>query len=294
MYLLPSSCHPKHNTRNIPYSQALRLRRLCSDDSDFGDKCGDLSKQLEHRGYQTGEVKKQIAKAKRVPRAEALKYSKKSKSSRTPLVTTYHPNLPPLQYIIRKNWSIIESHHRLKTIFPEPPVLSFKRPKNLRDILVHAEVKDNLRRDSRVLVDPDAGCKQCKKPKCKLCKDIQTTTTFSSHVTGKSYEIRQSVDCTSTNVIYLIDCDVCGIQYVGETMNDARERFRNHRSTIKHHKKHPDKPVASHFGHHKNGLKVTIIECLGNQSKFRRLYREKFWIETLQTHQPSGLNIPPC
>ena len=34
-YFLPSSCHPSHVTENIPYSLALRLKRICSDAVDF-------------------------------------------------------------------------------------------------------------------------------------------------------------------------------------------------------------------------------------------------------------------
>ena len=34
-YLLPSSCHPPHICKNIPYSQAIRLRRICSSDTLF-------------------------------------------------------------------------------------------------------------------------------------------------------------------------------------------------------------------------------------------------------------------
>ena len=34
-YLLYSSSHPSHVKNSIPFSQFLRLRRLCSDDSDF-------------------------------------------------------------------------------------------------------------------------------------------------------------------------------------------------------------------------------------------------------------------
>ena len=35
IYLNPKSCHPEHIIRNIAESQFLRLRKICSDTSDY-------------------------------------------------------------------------------------------------------------------------------------------------------------------------------------------------------------------------------------------------------------------
>ena len=42
-YLLPTSCHPPHCSKNIQYSLAQRIRRICSDDETFEKRVSDLS-----------------------------------------------------------------------------------------------------------------------------------------------------------------------------------------------------------------------------------------------------------
>ena len=45
-YLLHSSSHPQHVKNAIPFSQFLRLRHLCSDDTDFNNKCEEMCRLL--------------------------------------------------------------------------------------------------------------------------------------------------------------------------------------------------------------------------------------------------------
>ena len=50
-YLLNSSSHSSHVEKSIPFSQFLRLQRLCSDDSDFSNKSEEISHLLKKLGY---------------------------------------------------------------------------------------------------------------------------------------------------------------------------------------------------------------------------------------------------
>ena len=52
-YLLHSSSHPQHVKNAIPFSQFLRLRRLCSNDSDFNNKCEEICQFFKIGATQT-------------------------------------------------------------------------------------------------------------------------------------------------------------------------------------------------------------------------------------------------
>ena len=45
-YLLSSSCYPFECKKGIPYSQALRLNRICSNNEFFDKICDDLEKYI--------------------------------------------------------------------------------------------------------------------------------------------------------------------------------------------------------------------------------------------------------
>ena len=62
---------------------------------------------------------------------------------------TYHPDLPKVRDIVDKNWSIIESSDELKDIYQSKPVMAFRRPKSLRDLLVRARLKPNSDDDNQ-------------------------------------------------------------------------------------------------------------------------------------------------
>ena len=63
-FLDSTSCHPYHCKKSIPYSQALRYSRICSDNKRFDQRCNDLEKWLMERGYIERMVRTQILKAR--------------------------------------------------------------------------------------------------------------------------------------------------------------------------------------------------------------------------------------
>ena len=97
-----------------------------------------------------------------------------------------------------------------REVFPEPPVTAFRRCKNLKDLLVRARLATNKNCDER-------GCTRCEKSRCQVCKSMSESDSFYSHATSKEYKINFSFNCDSSGVVYLFDCVVCGVQYVGST-----------------------------------------------------------------------------
>ena len=120
-YLLYSSSHPFHTKKSIPYSLALRLRRICSKEDSFNIRATELELYLTKRGYKNRFVKSQIARAKLIPRNDALNEHNHDmytpKPTRVPFIATYNPALPNIRDILHKKQPILDSTERLHNIF---------------------------------------------------------------------------------------------------------------------------------------------------------------------------------
>lgn len=62
-YLSLKSWHPRHSKLAILYSQALRCRRICSDDNDLDRKLDQLKGSFSKSGYPTQSVNDAMNKA---------------------------------------------------------------------------------------------------------------------------------------------------------------------------------------------------------------------------------------
>ena len=64
--------HPYHFKKGIPYSQTLRLNRVCSDSTSFDRRCNNLGRWLLERGYKEKEVWKQVLRGRAICRYDLL------------------------------------------------------------------------------------------------------------------------------------------------------------------------------------------------------------------------------
>lgn len=162
---------------------------------------------------------------KAMPRLDTLQYIEHGENSRVTFPITYHPNLRNLpKTILEKFNNILLRDPRNKSIFKDPPMVSYRRCKNLQDYLTRSSLAcrsvANLGGFSNCL-NPKCGL-----PKCDLHKYNVPGNTFMSTVTNQSFPISQTLNCESHNIIYLVTCTKTGClqQYVGETGRKHQDR----------------------------------------------------------------------
>jgi len=73
-------------------------------------------------------------------RAEPLRNKTKNAKEILPFVTTYNPATPNLKKILMKNWHIIQQQSKLAHISKQPPIVSYRKEKSLKDSLVRAKL----------------------------------------------------------------------------------------------------------------------------------------------------------
>lgn len=249
-YLHFHSSHVRHCKTAIPYSQSHRFRRICTSQADFDSNCRELKTALLNQKYPEQVIDDAITRANQLNRTEILRKKAPKPNQQTNLVLTHSASSPKVASILRKHHNILAQSERLKRIFPEPPRVVYRRSKNLGDVLT----KSSISRPQTT------GCMPCNKPRCKVCPQMTTTQRAASTASNYYVNVKGNFNCDSANVVYLLECTLCGKQYIGQTETPFRLRFNNHRS---HAKTCPSLPLSKHVntpGHSFEQLKATILE----------------------------------
>ena len=123
LYIKPTDCHhylhyqyshPLHIKTSIPFSQALRVNRICSSEKDFKTLVSHMEEWLLARGYSEIVVNNQIDKVV-FGRDQSVK---KNLESGIPFISNYHPKVKKeLRKLIRDLLPFLYSDGEVQKIF---------------------------------------------------------------------------------------------------------------------------------------------------------------------------------
>ena len=128
-----NSCYPAGVKKGFVKGEALRLLRTNSSKVMFEENIKNFRTRLTSRGYPNNLVEKILSSQK-----ERTLLHKKQKAHKKILlfVTQFHPSLPCLKNILTEKWHLIQNQPLLREIYKEPPLISYRKGKSLKDMLV--------------------------------------------------------------------------------------------------------------------------------------------------------------
>ena len=202
------------------------------------------------RGYNREQFEEATRGISFAGRPATLRDKARNVGSKLTLCTTYNPHLPPkhIRDMVGKHWHLVQSCPELSRIFPTKPRIAFRTGKSIKQRLVRARVQDhyvyhNINRDLRILQNPLPSpntaplIAKCNKPRCQTCPCLVTTPYIHSLRKGTAHNLcsRNTLTCLSSNIIYVITCTKCGVQYVGMSSQPLKARFTQHLREIRKH-----------------------------------------------------------
>ena len=145
LYVRHDSNHPPHQKNNIAYSQALRLRRICSEEEDYDTHTKLLKEALILRGYDEHTIQPKLDLCKNMNRDTLLTIVDTNQpideqTSTIFFSTTYHPGLPDIKQKVSNHTAKVDPALRI--------IVSQRRNKNLGDMLVRASIHEPVGKES--------------------------------------------------------------------------------------------------------------------------------------------------
>ena len=285
-YLHATSFHSRSTILSLPKTQFIRIRRICSSVSDYQYHAQRFLEFFVRRGYKDNLLRKQIREVADMPRHELLTVKPKPKPedypSRTVLSVAWHPRLQFLQRALHSSYKRFSTKYAtLKEVFPEPPLVAFRRNRTLRDTLVHAQHGDKQQ-----------SVFSLQNKSSMLQKNMATSTKLTNEKENVTIKTSGGNTC-DRNVIYAAKCKKCQMIYVGHTTQPLNERFNHHRSDVTNY---PDRSeLPGHFYYStgcdfERDLEVHVLQKMTCSSRALLEAAEDKWILRLKTMSPSGLN----
>jgi len=232
------------------------------------------------RGYSESTLQKIRDDVRNMNRGDLLIYKKRDNTNRIAIVLPFHHKFKGIQHVLQRSYKkMLSNYPDLKSIFPQPPLISYRRAPNIRDKLVHANhTGKNLK-----TVDTISNSRSF----------IHSLMNHSGQVTNTISRRSSFIEGGSANTvgaIYSAECTKHKKLYIGQTIQTLNARFNGHRSDMEHYPERSD--LSYHFRNNdcdmKTDLQISVLEKAYGSSEYMK-HKEDKWIMRLKTHTPLGL-----
>ena len=204
-----------------------------------------------------------------------------------PFVMTYYPKLKPINKVILKYLDLLYIDNEVKRVFTPKSMISFRSERKLSSYFVRAKLPPTER---------TVGSCKCGGKPCEVCININETSTFISTVTGETYTINHKSDCNERCLSYLLTCNKCKMQYVGQTIDQFWSRWNDYKSDLRKHDQGATCMQQHLFNHfwtsgHCGFLEDVSLTFIYKTDLSHPFKTEDYWRCALKTMAPFELNI---
>ena len=114
--------------------------------------------------------------------------------------------------------------------FEQESIIAYRWNQNRRDLIENKELLDGkvecIYNNKRQLY-----CRPCLTRRDNICsQQVLKTNTFTSY---RTFKIFHQLNCKSSHLIYLIQCPICQLQYVGKSETSFYITLSNHKKDSK-------------------------------------------------------------
>ena len=207
---------------------------------------------------------------------------------------------PALGRILENNYeAACARDSRFRVLFPKPPKPTFRKGRNLKQLLIRAKLPKTRPLNTRASVRENArGVTRCNKGsgrnQCGGCAYItrsprEVIKEVKMNSTGEVLQIADKMNCKTRGVIYVLQSDKDPKQYAGQTGGTVETRSKQHAYDIE---AGLDKAVPRHFeatNSGKENLRVIPVIKVKSNDPWTRLYLERKFINKYDLVQ-QGIN----
>jgi len=262
----------------------MRIRRICSNITDYDRHAKQFIEHFVRRRFYRKKVEEAAQNVRKMNREDLLTHKKKLQSNeRVPIVLTYHHKFEGFSSAMKAAYNRATAKFpALRTMFPQQPIIAFRRSRNIRDKIIRANHHGQPIAQGKYPITEGRSL---------LANQMNLTRSITNHKTNRRFNI-EGGPASTVGAIYAAECTKHHSLYIGQTERQLNLRFNNHRSDVI---KQPQVcKLSEHFHNNdcsmQTDLRVSVLEQVTG-SKALREYKEDRWITRLQTTAPNGMNV---